>query len=121
MLALVREVERLRHAADQYRQEAERLGEIANRLVRRASQERDRANEAARLSAEARDAADDLRKVIAEQGETVADLERQRLHRDAWAVRLCMENDLYPLPPDHAEDPYDVIAAVCRSYRKAGA
>ena len=92
------------------------LGELLAWLMRRADSARARANEAARLSAAARDHADDLRKKIADQSEQIADLERDRLDRDAWAVRVATEHNLYDLPLD-VDDEYGAIAARLEAYR----
>jgi chromosome segregation ATPase len=110
-------IERLTYERDQRIAESERLGETAQRLVRRATEERERANEAARLSAEARDAADDLRKTIGDLAEAIADLERQRMDRDAWAVRVCTEHKLYALPLE-VEEEFGAIDAAFGAYRR---
>jgi len=118
--ALIAELEQIRYARDQRVAEAERLGEKANELVQRATFERERANEAARLSAEARDQADDLRTEIGTLREQIEILEQDRLERDAWAVNLCTELDLYKHPYEVANE-FGAIAARLRGCERMAA
>lgn len=97
------------------REQADRVGqqhllEVAQincRAAQKAARESfDRANEAAKLSADARDQADALRKQVAEQLDELAEYERQRIHRDAWAIQLLSNKGIdYPM----GDDPWEVL------------
>jgi len=118
--ALIAELEQIRRdmadlrvERDQYWSRFNSSQDSNKTLAAMAREERDRADEAARLSAEARDQADDLRTEIGKLGEQIEILEQDRTSRDAWAVNLCTELDLYKHPYEVASE-FEAIAARLR-------